>query len=150
MHILFICTANIIRSFMAETVLREKLRRTGRQDITVSSAALIDMKGAAADPIAARIVLESGFDGTGHRSRLLTAGAVSGADWIVVMEKRHRDLIVRDYPEGESKIRLLKSYVRGYNEADSDIRDPRGMSVYHYRLCFSEIYLAVEAMLGAF
>ena len=150
MHILFICTANIIRSFMAETIFREKLRRNGRKDISVSSAALIDMKGAAADPIAARIVLENGLDGTAHRSRLLTGEALSGADLIVVMEKRHRDLIVRDYPEGEPKIRLLKSYLKGYNETDGDIRDPRGLSVYHYRLCFSEIYLAVEAMLGAF
>jgi protein-tyrosine phosphatase len=147
MHVLFVCTANINRSFMAEAICKGRLKKHGKHDMTVSSAAMVDMKGAPADPIAAKILLESGFDGTEHHSTLLTDESVSGADIIVVMEEKQRQLIVERYPEAEAKIHLLKSYTKGYQETDTDIRDPYRMSVYHYRLCFSEIYMAVEGML---
>jgi len=60
MHVLFVCTANINRSFMAEVIFKERLKKHGKQDITVSSAALVDMKGEPADPIAAKILMEGG------------------------------------------------------------------------------------------
>jgi protein-tyrosine phosphatase len=147
MHILFVCTANINRSFMAEVIFKGRLKKIGGKDVTVSSAGLIDMKGQPADPIAANILMERGFDETDHRSTLLTDDAVARADLIVVMEENQRRLVVKMYPETETKIRLLKSYTKGYSEADSDIKDPYHMSTYYYRLCFSEIYLAVEGML---
>jgi protein-tyrosine phosphatase len=147
MHILFICTANINRSFMAEVICKGRLRKYGRRDVTVSSAGLVDMKREPADPIAAEMLMESGFDEADHRSALLTDDSVAGADLIVVMEENQRKLIVEKYPDAETKIRLLKSYTKGYQEADSDIKDPYRMSNYYYRLCFSEIYLAVEGLL---
>jgi protein-tyrosine phosphatase len=147
MHILFVCTANINRSFMAEVILKERLKKFGRQDVTVSSAGLIDMKGAPADPVAAEILLESGFDGADHRSTLLTEDFVTMADLIIVMEENQRMLIVKTYPAAETKTHLLKSYTKGYKETDSDIKDPYRMLPYHYRLCFSEIYLAVDGIL---
>jgi protein-tyrosine phosphatase len=149
MHVLFVCTANINRSFMAEVIFKERLKKYGKQDITVSSAALIDMKGEPADPIAVKILMESGFDGEGtdHRSTVLTDDSISGADLIVVMEESQRRVIVERYPEAETRIHLLKSYTKGFQETESDIKDPYRMSVYHYRLCFSEIYLAIEGLL---
>jgi protein-tyrosine phosphatase len=147
MHILFVCTANINRSFMAEVIFKERLKRYGRHDVTVSSAGLVDMKGEPADPIAAEILMESGFDETDHRSAVLTDDSVAGADLIVVMEENQRRLIAKAYPEAEVKIHLLKSYTKGYKGTDSDIKDPYRMSTYHYRLCVSEIYLAVEGLL---
>jgi len=56
-------------------------------------------------------------------------------------------LILDQYPQAEGKVRLLKSYSRDYSEADGDIRDPHRMSIYHYRLCFSEIYLSIQGLL---
>jgi protein-tyrosine-phosphatase len=147
MHILFICTANINRSFMAEVICKGRLKKLGRYDVTVSSSGLVDLKGAPADPIAAGILMESGFDETDHRSALLTDDSITRADLIVVMEENQRRLVVKTYPEAETKIHLLKSYMKGYKDTDSDIKDPYHMSIYHYRLCFSEIYLAVEGML---
>jgi protein-tyrosine-phosphatase len=74
---------------------------------------------------------------------------VLNADLIVVMEKSHKRQLSEKYPEAELKIRLLKSFIKGYQEFDSDIRDPYKLTIYHYRLCFAEIATAVGAMLGA-
>ncbi len=147
MHILFICTANINRSFMAEVIFKGRLQQYGRHDVTASSAGLVDMKRESADPIAAKILMENGFDETDHHSTLLTEDSVTTADLIIVMEDNQRKLLTETYHEAEKKIRLLKSFMKGYQETDKDIKDPYRMSSYHYRLCFSEIYLAVEGML---
>lgn len=147
MTILFVCTANINRSFMAERILSGELKKQRKTMVDPSSASLIDMQGAAADPVAARLLEEYGYDGSGHRSRFLSEEMVAHTDLILVMENHQQQTIVERYPQAEGKVRLLKSYAQDYSEADGDIRDPHRMSVYHYRLCFSEIYLAIQGLL---
>jgi protein-tyrosine phosphatase len=132
---------------MAEKILRGELKKRRKHDVHVSSAALIDMKGGLADPVAVKLLKASGYDDAGHQSRLLTEEMVAQADLILVMEGNQRQLILDQYPPAEGKVKLLKSYSRGYAEADGDIGDPYRMSIYHYRLCFSEIYLAIKGLL---
>jgi general secretion pathway protein A len=110
MKILFICTANICRSFIAERIFRKKSDENGRSDIEVSSASLIDMESAPADPRTFDILEEKGFDGHGHKSRLLTEDMVAGADKIIVMETIQKEMIIDKYPDAEDKIYLLKSF----------------------------------------
>jgi protein-tyrosine phosphatase len=133
---------------MAEAVLKEKLKRKGRRDIAVSSAALIDMKGKPADPLAVKILKENRIEGDAHISTLLTDEMVVNADLIVVMDESQKKQLSERYPEAEEKIRLLKSFIKGYQGFDSDIKDPYQLTIYHYRLCFAEISTAVGAMLG--
>lgn len=148
MKVLFVCAANIVRSFMAEAVLKKKLAKRGIADVVVSSAALIDMKGAPADPHAVRMLAENGIEADGHTSRFLTDEMVACADLIAVMEKEHQYQLVARYPEAAEKIRLLKSFMKGYQEFDSDIKDPYRLSTYHYRLCFTEIVESMDGLLG--
>jgi protein-tyrosine phosphatase len=146
MRILFVCTANIVRSFMAERILIEKLKEDKKTGIDVSSAAVIDMHGIPADPTAVEILHEHGFDGAGHYSKLLTEDMVSQADMIIVMEGIHKKIILGQYPEAEGKIHLLKSFSPDYNEEYADIKDPYKLSIFQYRLCFSEIYMAIDGL----
>ena len=149
--ILFVCTANICRSFMAERIFRKMSEKSGRSDISVLSASLSDMKGAPADPRAVDLLVEKGFDGYGHKSRLLTEEMAAETDMILVMEKQHRDMIIEQYPGAEKKIFLLKPFITGCARPDdnqnNDISDPYKLSGYHYRLCFAEIYMAVEGLI---
>ena len=147
MTILFVCTANIVRSYMAEAILKEKLRRKQRKDIHVHSAGLKDMHGAPADPVAEKLLEEGGFSLPGHRSTLLDQELIDGADWIIVMEESHRSAILDAYPEIKDKLRLLKSYSRDFDGTNGNIKDPYHQSTYLYRLCFSEIYMAMDGLI---
>jgi len=135
---------------MAERIFRKRSGGYGRSDIEVSSASLLDMKGAPSDPKVVDLLEEKGFNGHGHRSKLLTEDMVSETDKILVMEQQHIEMIVERYPEVKKKVFLLKPFSSGRNQSDSidlDIADPYGRSSYHYRLCFAEIYMAVEGVL---
>ncbi|MEK6545082.1 MAG: low molecular weight protein arginine phosphatase, partial [Nitrospinota bacterium] len=88
--ILFVCTANICRSPMAEVILKEKLRNSGNTDISISSAGLMDMKGGRARDEAIEIIRNIGVDISHHRSRHLTDDMIKEADMVIVMEASHR------------------------------------------------------------
>lgn len=148
---LFVCTANIVRSFAAERMLRKVLKENNRSDIEVSSAAIFDMGGEPADPVAVKILKEMGFEADGHFSKLLTKDIAAEADIILVMERYHKNFIIENYPDTQEKVFLLKPFSKGVSclhAADmEEIKDPHNLSSYHYRLCFAEIYLAIKEML---
>jgi len=146
-RILFVCSGNLCRSFMAERIFRKQLKKRDLHHVQANSAGLLDLGGAGADAHAVAILREKGFDGSRHRSRALTAELVAEADRILVMEEAQRDEVLRRHPEGEGKVRLLKSYSPQGDGAGLDIRDPHGLSPYHYRTCFAEIYFSLEGLL---
>lgn len=144
MKILFVCTANICRSFMAEKIMNGMLAKAGRSDIEVKSASLLDMKGAQADPVSMELLKSKGFSVGPHRSTLLNADLVEEADLIIVMEKTHQEGISAQFPQAASKIRLLKTFCEKFRTDSPEIRDCFRKSSYHYRLCFSEIFLSIS------
>ena len=146
MKILFVCTGNICRSFMAERILKKKLAENNCTNIEVSSAGVYNIEGVSGDPRAVKILTEKGFDGYGHKSKLLTDEMVADADKIIVMENAHKKMIIDKYPEAEGKIFLLKSFSEDDQESYKDIKDPYGLSDYFYRLCFAEIYMTLEGL----
>lgn len=145
--ILFVCSGNLCRSVMAEWMFRTLSKRAGLSHARASSAGLLDLGGAGADPHAVAILREKGVEAGRHRSRTLTAEMVEGADWVLVMEEAQRDEVLRRHPGAEAKIRLLKSFSAQGDGAGRDIRDPYGMTPYHYRTCFAEIYFSLEGLL---
>jgi len=147
MRILFVCTANINRSYMAERIMLGMLKKAGREDIEVTSAGLSDVNGAAGDPIAAALLEQKGFSADRHRPKLLTPQSARNSEMIIVMENAHKELLCVNYPDLAEKIHLLKSFSSAFNPYDQDIKDCYRQSVYHYRLCFSEIFFSIEGLL---
>lgn len=144
--ILFVCTANICRSPMAETILKERLRNSGMTDISVSSAGLMDMKGGRAREEALSIIEKLGVDISHHRSRHLTGEMVTDADLILVMEGEHRDKIVSSYPESAGKVFLLSKFGNEKGVA-MDIADPYGGTVFNYRVALKEITFYIDGLM---
>jgi protein-tyrosine phosphatase len=145
-RILFVCSGNLCRSFMAERIFGKQLRKRALQNVKAESAGLLDLEGADADPRAVSILREKSIYGSGHRSRLHSAEMIDRADRVLVMEEAQRQELLRRHPDAEGKVRLLKSFSPLGDEGNLDIQDPHGRESYRYRSCFAEIYFSVEGL----
>lgn len=146
MNILFVCTGNVSRSFLAEMLLKDRIREHGLENISVSSAGLYAYPGTPGDPKIEKYLSEMGVPAENHESIQLTERELEWADLVLVMERHHQESIINRWPESKDKIELLGVYIRGGPVVD-DIIDPYGGSSYHYRVAQSQIGLAVEGLI---
>lgn len=145
MKVLFVCSGNVSRSFLAEALLRHEMGRLGRTDVSVSSAGLYAFPGSPADPKMVQYLESLDIMASPHEARQVSPEDVDRADLIVVMEKRHAQEIARQWPGTEAKVELLGKSLAGIPVED-DIVDPFGRTPYHYRLAQSQITLAVKSL----
>ena len=136
-HILFVCTGNSCRSVMAESFLNHWARERGL-DLSARSA------GVAADPsfpIPADVrsaLAESGIATVEHAPQMVTRELMDWADQVLVMERRHRELLLGLFPGTAAKVETL---------AAEDMADPIGQSEAAYADCCRKIKAALEAVL---
>ena len=140
-HILFICTANICRSPVAEGLLRRRLAEEGLSDWTVSSAGTWAQlqRGAASTSI--ELLAERGIDIGDHRAREVTRQAVETADLILCMEAGHAEALRVEFPEAAERIYRL-SEMAGAKE---NIKDPYGGPYQGYVRMVDELAELIEA-----
>lgn len=143
MNVLFICTANICRSPVAEHYLRHLGGVLGLNLLDVRSAGIIDMGGQPADPIAAKLARLRGVDLSPHRSRQVTDDDLRRADEVIVMERRHRAWLREHAPHALPKVSLLRS---GQAAGDLDLVDPTGGKLSDYESAFATLFACVEQL----
>jgi len=143
MNILFVCSGNVSRSFLAEVLLKKELHSLGLGGIGVSSAGLYAYPGTPPDPQMVDYLGKAGITCEPHEAKEMTGKDAEWADRILVMEKDHKRVIERAWPDAAAKMELLSKYLSG-DWAEDDIIDPYGKSEYHYRLAQSQISLAVK------
>jgi len=122
--ILFVCHGNICRSPMAEFVMKDKVRRLGREgDFHIESAATsAEEIGNAVYPPARRKLREHGIDCRGKTARQMTRADYDKFDYIVGMDRaniRNMNRICGGDPQG--KIRLLLDFT---DRAGEEVADP--------------------------
>ncbi|RPI70721.1 MAG: hypothetical protein EHM45_24485 [Desulfobacteraceae bacterium] len=145
MNVLFVCTGNVSRSFLAEMLLKQSMAGQNKRAVKVQSAGLFAEPGAGPDPVMVRY-LEARhivFDHPGAQA--VTPDLLDWADLVLAMEKFHLELLVHIRPDSKQKMQLLGRYLSG-NQPEDEIRDPFGKSAFHYRLAQSQIALAVKAL----
>ena len=145
MNILFVCSANISRSFLAEMLLRNEIELLNLDDISVSSAGLFAYPGVPPDSEMVSYLSNMGIPVKSHESRKMTEVDVDWADLILVMERGHAEMIKESWPKADAKVELLGSLLSPVGYAD-DVIDPFRRTPYHYRLAQSQITLAVKAL----
>jgi protein-tyrosine phosphatase len=137
---LFVCTGNTCRSPIAEGLFRKLLaeRLKCPEDELVDRGYMVASAGVAAapgnppSPEGVEILGNRGVDIRGHESQPVTPQLLSQADQIFTMTRSHRDVLVREFPETGSRVRLLA-------RDGSDIIDPIGMGIEEYRRCADQI-----------
>ena len=146
MNILFICSGNISRSFLAEMLLRHEAAIRKMSNVSVSSAGLYAYPGNPPDPVMVDHLEKQGIPVATHESRQVSKEDITWADLILVMEQAHaRDLEAR-WPESKGKTEFLGRYISEGRDAD-DIVDPYGKPPYYYRLAQSQITLALRTLI---
>ncbi len=145
MNILFVCTGNVSRSFLAEVLMREEIRARKLKKVTVASAGLHAYSGSPPDPLMIEYLEERGIPIPNHEARRMTEQEAEWADLILVMEKEHVRMIEESWPEIKDKVALLLKYTAVVPGAE-EIIDPFGRTTYHYRLAEVQIDMAVKSL----
>jgi tRNA threonylcarbamoyl adenosine modification protein (Sua5/YciO/YrdC/YwlC family) len=142
--IVLVCTGNTCRSPMAETLLREQLRRQlGSEDaVRVLSTGVAAGAGSGASPQAVEVMGKRGLDLTGHSSRPLDDAVMNVADLVLTMTRGHRAAILAAWPDKHDRIHTLR-------RDGGDISDPVGMPVEVYQSCAQQIDSELAAWIEA-
>jgi len=142
--VLFVCTGNTCRSPMAEAIFGERMPAFWKGRIGISSAGTSAWDGEPASRYAVEVLEEKGIDMSKHRSRMLTAEMVKESDLIVVMERRHRDAVLRLDPSAASRLLLLGELDPARKNVD--IEDPIGGGREAYETTRNELMHLVDLL----
>lgn len=128
-HVLFVCSANMCRSPMAEVLFKNLLSQCGADaDWDISSAGVWAWDGNRASDGAVKAMQRKGIDLSRHRSRIISKEMILENDLILVMEKNHKEALQASFPKFAGKIFLLSEMV-GMRH---DILDPIGGTAADY------------------
>ena len=99
MKVVFVCTANVFRSVVAEGVCRKFLKEQELDGIiTVNSAGIGDSCGNQRPaPILREFVAERGIDVGEHRSKCLTEETIRTASLIIPMTQRQERKVLTTF-----------------------------------------------------
>lgn len=140
--VLFVCTANICRSPVAEVIFNSLAADRGLP-YRAESAGTAAVKGKHISSNAAIALGEMGFFAEGHRSNPVSETVLRSSSLVLTMTPQHI-YRVQNFPvDLEDKLRLLTHYANpGRAE---NITDPYGHTLAVYRTSVHQIFLYVES-----
>ncbi len=140
-RLLFLCTANICRSPMAEGWARALAAARGLP-VDVRSGGTMGLIGRPADPLAVRVMGEVGVDLSAHRSAGVDAAVMAWADQVFVMELRHQLFLAEHFPAEAHKALQLGSL-----GGAMEVPDPVGGWRWRFRRSRDLLRRCVEGLL---
>ncbi len=140
-QILFICTANICRSPMAEYLTKEMLLKN---HLTFRASSAGFLEGGFPISKESRIVLsENNIDASMHISQKVNRQLVQDSFLILTMTEMHKQRLLELEPNAVYKIFTLTKYC----DFSIDIDDPYGLDVSFYRETFNKIKMRLEVLI---
>lgn len=136
MNILFVCSANICRSALAEVILRKKLKEKGLADVVVDSAGVHNYAGEPRDYMMCSYACKAGYY-MGGESKYISQEQADSADLIVCMEYFHVVEMQKRLPYVRwGRIKLFNEIC--FDE-QTNLIDPSGNTGYIYGITLQHI-----------
>ncbi|MEU5323591.1 low molecular weight protein-tyrosine-phosphatase [Streptomyces sp. NPDC021056] len=150
-RVCFVCTGNICRSPMAESVFRARVAEDGLDGLVeVDSAGTGGWhEGDGADPRTVSVLEAHGYDGT-HTARQFQPSWFSRLDLVIALDRGHLKALRRlaPTPQDAAKVRLLRSYDPAAGD-DLDVPDPYYGGMDGFEECLEMVESASEGLLAA-
>ncbi|GHJ40213.1 low molecular weight protein-tyrosine-phosphatase [Streptomyces sp. TS71-3] len=150
-RVCFVCSGNICRSPMAETVFRARVDEAGLSDLVeVDSAGTGGWhEGDGADPRTVSVLADAGYE-SDHTARQFQESWFAGLDLVIALDSEHlQDLRELAPAEADAqKVRLLRSYDPAAGD-DLDVPDPYYGGVEGFDDCLEMVEAACEGLLPA-
>jgi protein-tyrosine-phosphatase len=137
--LLFVCTANRIRSPLAEYLCRARLGELAPEQAgnwRIESAGAWAQAGLPATHSAIIAAEQSGLDLSRHRSRPVEIVDFGDYDLVLTMEQGQRDALRTEHPQMRERIRTLAEAAVGIAY---DVADPIGQPLDQYEATLREI-----------
>ena len=136
--ILFVCTANQIRSPFAAAYFQKLLQDNNPSEITswqIESAGTWIKPGLPADSILRSLEKRWDLNLNHHLTRQVDENQLDSFDLVLVMEKGQLEALNYEFPQFSKKIMLLTVFY----SVVYDIDDPRGQGINQYEKCLEDI-----------
>lgn len=150
-RVCFVCTGNICRSPMAESVFRSQVAEAGLVGLVeVDSAGTGGWhEGDGADPRTVSVLEAAGYDGD-HVARQFRAAWFARLDLVIALDAGHLEALRRlaPTPEDAEKVRLLRSYDAAAG-TDLDVPDPYYGGMDGFEECLEMVEAASVGLLAA-
>ena len=129
--ILFVCTANVCRSPMAETIFNALSEEKGL-GWRAKSAGVAALAGEDITPNARAALEEVGIYPEEHHARQVNEAMLEEADLVLVMSPRHVTALRRSFGSLLDKVYTLPEYATG-TSSEEGIPDPYGHTMATFR-----------------
>ena len=134
-HLLFVCTANICRSPVAEGYFRHRAAALGLSDWEVSSAGTWAEHVRGASHFSVEVLSEMGVDIRDHRARMIDEAILAEVDLVLTMESGHAEALRAEFPAQAHKIHLLSAMAG----PEYNISDPYGKARAEYEMMVRDV-----------
>lgn len=141
-RILFVCTANICRSPMAETIFNALAKDKGLA-FRARSAGTAALVGKPMAPNAVAVLEELGIYPEDHQARQVDRAMLAEAELVLAMGPRHVAALRRLCDGLAGEIYTLPEYATGVS-SDETISDPYGHTISTYRSSVRQLLRYIE------
>lgn len=107
-RVLIVCTGNICRSPMAQTMFEDKLRKKSIIGVSVESAGTFALEGEDMPNEAKASLVNQGYQVGKHEAQQVTPEILANSDLILTATEEHRAEIVRIYTKANRNAFTLK------------------------------------------